>query len=60
MYLVVIDCKKNIFHVFNTEKEMLIFFNYNSLNELKQNSRIEKIYKIYKDKKLIFFQIDVI
>lgn len=60
MYLVVIDCKKNIFHVFNTEKEMLNFFNYNSLNELKQNSRIEKIYKIYKDKKLIFFQIDVI
>ena len=60
MYLVVIDCKKNIFHVFNTEKEMLIFFNYNSINELKQNSRIEKIYKIYKDKKLIFFQIDVI
>lgn len=60
MYLVVIDCKKNIFHFFNTEKEMLIFFNYNSLNELKQNSRIEKIYKIYKDKKLIFFQIDVI
>lgn len=58
MYLVVIDCKK--YHVFNTEKEMLIFFNYNSLNELKQNSRIKKIYKIYKDKKLIFFQIDVI
>lgn len=60
MFLVIIDCKKNIYHVFKTEKEMLIFFNYNSLNELKQNSKIEKIYKIYKDKKLIFFQIDEI
>ena len=55
MFLVIIDCKKNIYLVFKTEKEMLIFFNYNSLNELKQNSKIEKIYKIYKDKKFNFF-----